>query len=191
MQRHFSLSLSCMIGEPQPTNELHQSFSSATSLAEYRIFAGKQSTITSPEWSQQKMELTTVDERQIADLAEALHAAAPASVTVTVRNAYGESLGDIPVTLSRPESGELVSYGRTSAAGILTLPAGYEGETIRVEAKLGRPYLASEPYLLKLSRQTETVIEAKVPTGIVYGVVKNGDQPVTNVRVTVSQPQMT
>ncbi|SDE69191.1 hypothetical protein SAMN04488602_1441, partial [Paenibacillus sp. cl123] len=120
-----------------------------------------------------------------------LHEQAPASVTVTVRNAYGESLGDIPVTLSRPESGELVSHGRTSAAGILTLPAGYEGETIRVEAKLGRPYLASEPYLLKLSRQTETVIEAKVPTGIVYGVVKNGDQPVTNVRVTVSQPQMT
>lgn len=38
MQKHFSLSLSCMVGEPQPTNDLHQSFSSATSLAEYRIF---------------------------------------------------------------------------------------------------------------------------------------------------------
>ncbi|SDE11233.1 Helix-turn-helix domain-containing protein [Paenibacillus sp. UNCCL117] len=75
MQRHFSLSLSCMIGEPQPTNELHQSFSSATSLAEYRIFAGKQSIITPSEWSQQKMEHATVDERQIADSAEALHAA--------------------------------------------------------------------------------------------------------------------
>ncbi|MFH5183692.1 helix-turn-helix transcriptional regulator [Paenibacillus sp. TAB 01] len=75
MQRHFSLSLSCMVGEPQPTNELHQSLSSATSLAEYRIFAGKQSIITPSEWSQQKIENKTHDKRQISDSAETLHAA--------------------------------------------------------------------------------------------------------------------
>lgn len=74
MNRHFALSLSCMVGEPQPTNDLHQSFNSATSLAEYRIFAGKQSIITPSEWSQQKIDHTTIDKQQISDSADALHA---------------------------------------------------------------------------------------------------------------------
>ncbi|MCS7464777.1 helix-turn-helix transcriptional regulator [Paenibacillus doosanensis] len=75
MKRHFSLSISCTVGEPQPTNDLHQSFSSATALAEYRIFAGKQSIITPSELSQQNMENNDTDKRHISDLAEALHIA--------------------------------------------------------------------------------------------------------------------
>ncbi|RTE10729.1 helix-turn-helix transcriptional regulator [Paenibacillus whitsoniae] len=75
MQRHFSLSISCTVGEPQPSNDLHQSFSSATALAEYRIFAGKQSIITPADLSQQKMANTDTDKRHISDLAEALHVA--------------------------------------------------------------------------------------------------------------------
>ncbi|MGG3280196.1 helix-turn-helix transcriptional regulator [Paenibacillus solani] len=78
MERHFALSLSCAVGEPQPTNELHQSFNSATSLSEYRIFAGKQSIIT-PSAAAPKIASEvaagTSDVRQISLLADALHAA--------------------------------------------------------------------------------------------------------------------
>lgn len=78
MERHFALSLSCAVGEPQPTNELHQSFNSATSLSEYRIFAGKKSIIT-PSAAAPRIasEATagTGDVRQISLLADALHAA--------------------------------------------------------------------------------------------------------------------
>ncbi|AZS13374.1 helix-turn-helix transcriptional regulator [Paenibacillus lutimineralis] len=77
MDRHFKLSLSCTIGEPQSAAELYQSYNSATSLAEYRIFAGKQSIITQSEvLQQQKIEGHMVgDKRQITDMAEELHAA--------------------------------------------------------------------------------------------------------------------
>ncbi len=75
MKRHFSLSLSCMVGEPQSTSELYQSFSSALSLAEYRIFTGKQSIITPSEAAQQKVKSMANDKRQISGMAENLSAA--------------------------------------------------------------------------------------------------------------------
>ncbi|GGG17496.1 helix-turn-helix transcriptional regulator [Paenibacillus aceti] len=77
MDRHFKLSLSCTIGEPQSAAELYQSFNSATSLAEYRIFAGKRSIITQSEVSQQRIESHEAadDKRQITGMTEQLHTA--------------------------------------------------------------------------------------------------------------------
>lgn len=75
MKGHFSLSLSCAIGELQPAEELHQSFNSALALAEYRIFAGRQSIISPSEVAQQKVEHMEVDKRQISGLITELNAA--------------------------------------------------------------------------------------------------------------------
>jgi two-component system response regulator YesN len=75
MERHLSCSLSCSIGELQPTGDLHQSFNSAITLAEYRIFAGKQSIITPSEVAQQKVIHLKEDKRQISDWLIDLNAA--------------------------------------------------------------------------------------------------------------------
>lgn len=75
MKRHFSLSVSCAIGELQPAEELHQSFNSALTLAEYRIFAGKQSVISPSDAAQQKAVHLEEDKRQVSGLVTELNAA--------------------------------------------------------------------------------------------------------------------
>ncbi|OUS77638.1 hypothetical protein B1748_07550 [Paenibacillus sp. MY03] len=75
MQRHFSLSLSCFVGELQPASELHQSFSSALALAEFRIFSGKQAIITPTEIDRQRADQTENDKRHILSFVAELNAA--------------------------------------------------------------------------------------------------------------------
>ncbi|HIW33115.1 MAG TPA: helix-turn-helix transcriptional regulator [Candidatus Paenibacillus intestinavium] len=68
MQRHFSCSLSCSVGELQPAEDLHMSFNSAIMLAEYRIFAGKQSIMMPSEVAQQRAAHLEEDRRKVSDL---------------------------------------------------------------------------------------------------------------------------
>lgn len=76
MERHFALSLSCAVGEPQSTGELHLSYSSATALAEYRIFAGRQSIITPTEAAKKIEDAASANpSRQLSDRAEDVHSA--------------------------------------------------------------------------------------------------------------------